>query len=55
MLAATAQEMAVFATKYDRPLYNAMITLLEPLPVGLLFTVASAVLLRGVARRPATP
>lgn len=52
-LAAAAQEMAAFAAKYDRPLYNAAITLLEPLPVGLLFTLASALLLSRVARQPA--
>ena len=52
-LAAAAQEMAAFAAKYDRPLYNTAITLLEPLPVGLLFTLASALMLSRVARQPA--
>lgn len=39
-------EMADFSVKYDQPLYNASVTFLEPLPVGVLVTVISAVLLR---------
>lgn len=42
-------EMAEFARMYRNPLFNAAITLLEPLPVGLLIAAASAVALR---RRP---
>lgn len=35
-------EMASFAEMYRNPLYNIAITLTEPLPVGLLFTLVSA-------------
>ena len=46
-VAAKAQEMAKFKTMYQNPLVNIAFTLLEPLPVGLLFTlVAAAVLSR---------
>lgn len=47
---AAAREMAQFQVLYRNPLYNIGLTLLEPLPVGLLFTLASAGLL---SRRPA--
>jgi len=43
-------EMAEFARMYRNPLFNAAITFVEPLPVGLLIAAASAVTLR---RRPA--
>jgi len=39
-------EMAEFAKMYRNPLVNAAITFVEPLPVGLLFAVGSAVALR---------
>ena len=39
---ATAKEMADFGVMYKNPLVNAAFTLLEPLPVGLLFTLVSA-------------
>jgi hypothetical protein len=39
-------EMAEFARMYQNPLFNAAITFLEPLPVGLLFAAGSAVALR---------
>lgn len=39
-------EMAEFAKVYRNPLVNAAITFVEPLPVGLLFAVGSAVALR---------
>jgi uncharacterized membrane protein (DUF485 family) len=41
-LAAQRQEMAEFQVMYAKPLYNAAITFLEPLPVGLLFTLVTA-------------
>ena len=50
-IAAKTQEMAKFKIMYQNPLVNIAFTLLEPLPVGLLFTlVAAAVLSR--KRRP---
>jgi hypothetical protein len=50
-VAAKTQEMAKFKIMYQNPLVNIAFTLLEPLPVGLLFTlVAAAVLSR---KRPA--
>lgn len=46
-IAAKTQEMAKFKVMYQNPLVNIAFTLLEPLPVGLLFTlVAAAVLSR---------
>ena len=41
-LAATQKQMEEFQAMYDKPLYNAAITFLEPLPVGLLFTLLTA-------------
>ncbi|MBL8959323.1 MAG: DUF4199 domain-containing protein [Gemmatimonadetes bacterium] len=41
-LAATRKEMEEFQVMYDKPLYNAAITFLEPLPIGLLFTLLTA-------------
>jgi hypothetical protein len=46
-------EMAEFAKLYRNPAANAAITFVEPLPVGLLFAVGSAVALRR-KRPPAT-
>jgi hypothetical protein len=43
---AKTREMADFKAMYDNPLMNAAITILEPLPVGLLVTVISAATLR---------
>ena len=45
-VAAKRQEMADFKVMYDKPLYNAAFTFLEPFPVGLLVTVVSAAVLR---------
>ena len=39
-------EMAEFARMYGNPLFNAAITFVEPLPVGLLIATVSAVALR---------
>lgn len=41
-LAATAKELADFATMYRNPLVNIAFTFLEPLPVGLVFTLVTA-------------
>lgn len=43
---ARARDMANFKRMYDNPVTNAAITLLEPLPIGLLVTVISAAVLR---------
>lgn len=44
-LAARQAEMAKFTQMYQNPFVNAAITLIEPLPVGLLFTLVAAVAL----------
>lgn len=44
-LAAKAREMAEFGELYKNPLVNIAFTLLEPLPVGILFALLSAWLL----------
>lgn len=49
-LAARTREMDEFKALYRNPLYNVALTLLEPLPVGLLFTLVSAGVLS--RRRP---
>ena len=36
------QEMAEFRVQYQKPLVNIAYTFLEPLPVGLLFTLGTA-------------
>jgi hypothetical protein len=41
-LAAQAKEMQEFTEMYKNPLFNIAITFIEPLPVGLLFTLVSA-------------
>ena len=43
---AKAQEMAEFKEMYKNPLINSAWTFLEPLPVGLIMTLISALLLR---------
>lgn len=50
-LAATRKEMAEFADLYRNPLVNIALTLIEPLPVGLVFTLVTAGVLS--RRRPA--
>ncbi len=42
----TAAQMKTFKAMYDKPLINAAISFVEPLPVGLLVTVISAGVLR---------
>ena len=41
-IAQRLQEVAEFRVQYDKPLVNIAYTFLEPLPVGLLFTVLTA-------------
>ena len=43
---AKRQEMAHFAQLYANPLFRTAMTFLEPLPVGLLITLVSALILR---------
>ena len=43
---AKIQEMKSFKALYDKPLFNAAFTFLEPLPVGLIITLISATILR---------
>lgn len=43
---ARVQQMRDFKQLYDNPLINAAITLIEPLPVGLLVTLISSLVLR---------
>jgi hypothetical protein len=45
-IAAQAKEMAEFKEMYKNPLVNIAITLLEPLPVGIVFALVTAGLLR---------
>jgi hypothetical protein len=45
-IAALRQQMADFKVTYDKPLYNAAYTFIEPFPVGLLITTISAAVLR---------
>lgn len=52
-VAQQAKELSEFALMYENPLMNVAITLLEPLPIGLLFTVVSAFLLSRKAREGA--
>jgi hypothetical protein len=47
----TARQMQMFKEMYDRPLTNAAITFLEPLPIGIVVTAISAAVLR--RKRPA--
>lgn|SRR5574339_112898 len=51
-IAETKRQMAQFKEWYDNPFFNAAITFLEPLPVGLVVTLVSAGVLR---RKPETP
>lgn len=45
-IAAKTQEMSVFAKRYKNPFFNALITYTEILPVGLLVTLISALILK---------
>lgn len=50
-IAAQKKEMAEFKEQYKNPLVNIAFTFLEPLPVGLLFTLVSAGVLSRKRRR----
>ena len=41
-----AKEMADFATMYNNPFFNAMMTYIEILPVGLVVTLISSFILK---------
>ena len=45
-IAKQVEEMKQFKTMYDHPLFNVAVTFLEPLPVGLVLTLISALILR---------
>ena len=51
---AKAKEMADFGELYKNPLINIGLTLVEPLPVGLLITLVSAAVLRRKEPKPST-
>jgi hypothetical protein len=51
-LAATQQKLDEFARSYRNPWYRMSMTLLEPLPVGLVLSLVAAGILR---RKPASP
>jgi hypothetical protein len=51
-IASLAAEMAEFKEMYRNPLVNIAVTTLEPLPVGLLFTLVSAGVLSRKKRMP---
>jgi hypothetical protein len=51
-LARQAKELDAFITSYQNPLVNIAFTALEPLPVGLVFTLVTAGVL---GRKPASP
>ena len=43
---AQMQELAKFKVKYENPLFNSLMTFIEPFPVGLAITLISAAILR---------
>lgn len=45
-IAAQTEKIKSFKAMYDNPLMNVAITLMEPLPIGLLITLISAAILR---------
>jgi hypothetical protein len=51
-IAARTREMADFQVMYRNPLYNIAMTLIEPLPVGLVFTLVTAGVLSRKRREP---
>jgi hypothetical protein len=51
VIEAKLQEMKSFKELYDKPLINAAISFIEPLPVGLLMTLISAAILRKKRQR----
>jgi Protein of unknown function (DUF4199) len=46
VIQAKLQQMKRFKELYDNPFFNAAMTFLEPLPVGLILTLISAIILR---------
>jgi uncharacterized protein DUF4199 len=52
---AKLQEMKRFKELYNNPFFNAAITFLEPLPVGLILTLISAIILRKKSRSNGSP
>jgi hypothetical protein len=52
---AKLQEMKRFKELYDNSFFNAAITFLEPLPVGLILTLISAIILRKKSRSNNSP
>jgi hypothetical protein len=48
------QELQEFKQKYQNPIFNAAVTIMEPLPVGLVMALVSAGILRRKARREQT-
>jgi len=53
-IAAQQKEFEEFKAMYQNPLINSAITFLEPLPVGIVFTLVSAILLSRKRRSGAT-
>jgi hypothetical protein len=51
-VAAKTEEMAKFAEMYKNPLVNIAFTFLEPLPVGILFTLVTAGVMSRKRREP---
>jgi hypothetical protein len=54
-LAETTKQMQEFKTMYANPLYNIAFTFLEPLPVGIVFTLVSAGILSRRRRENGVP
>jgi Protein of unknown function (DUF4199) len=52
---AKLQQMKQFKQMYDNPLINAAITFLEPLPVGLIITLISSLILRKKKESTSSP
>ena len=50
-IAKQTQEMASFAVKYKNPYFNAMMTYMEILPVGLIVTLISSLILKRKAAK----
>src|SRR5213075_3132935 len=51
---AKTQELKAFKVMYANPLYNCAMTFIEPFPVGLIFTLISALVLRKKPARMAS-
>jgi hypothetical protein len=51
-LEARRAEMAAFAVRYRNPLFRAAVTMMEPLPVGLLISLVTAFVHRRREPRP---